>query len=489
MTGIFLRFYNLGKYDFWFDEILSISFASNIDKFNIIDSYIDTPPLFYFLLSFWLRLGNSEFILRLLPFIFGVLSIPAIYLVGRKLFDKKVGLIAAFILAISPFHVYYSQELRTYTLVTFLALMTIYYLIKSLKENKISYWVGFIIFTTLTLYSHNIALFLMIAVNCYFFLFYKKYKVLLRRWLISQFFVFLLYLPWVKIGFEQLLQSKATEALGWIPKGYLFNFIRTFFIFNVGCNAHETTHVLALLLIFTLFLLSIWNIENKEIYLLLCWLFIPIAISIVISKLITWVFLFKTLIYVSSAYYLLISYGLSKIKPNKAFLCFLLLFSILSGLSLKNYYQSIFYSDKYNFYSSVKFNKEIKLAAGYINQNYKKGDIVLHACQATNQPFAYYHNNKLEEKLLFLEHNYRLTIHPSKFYLFHLMLLKKIKFTYINLEGVKNSNYKRIWLVLSTWDNQPDELLKYIEDYFDINYTMVDCKGFKGIKLCLYQTK
>ena len=204
-VGLFLRIYSLGRYDFWYDEVGSITITKELGTKDITNyGYAYDYPLFYLLLSFWLRLGNSEFILRLLPSIFGILCIPAIYFVAKELFNSKVGLIAAFILAISPFHIYYSQELRSYTLVTFLALMAIYYLVRSLKENKISYWVGFIIFMIFGLYTHNVAVFLLIVVNIFFILFYKRYKPLLRRWLISQLLIILFYLPWVKVILEQI---------------------------------------------------------------------------------------------------------------------------------------------------------------------------------------------------------------------------------------------------------------------------------------------
>jgi uncharacterized membrane protein len=483
-VGLLLRLYNLGKYDFWYDEIVSILTAKNIGLGNIVDyGYTSDSPLFCFLLSFWLHFGESEFILRLLPFIFGVLSIPAIYFIGKELFDKKVGLIAAFILAISPFHIYYSQELRTYTLVTFLVLMAIYHLVRSLKENKIYYWASFIVFTILALYSHNIVLFLIIALNLFFPLFYKRYKLPLRIWLIGQFLILLLYLPWLKIIFKQMSYIKVSNILQWVPNDHLSNFIYTFTIFNLGYNSKEIMYLLVTLMFLPLFLFAIWVESKKEqTYMLSCWLFIPIIITMVFSALIFPIYIVRALIYVSTAYYIIIAYGLSKLKPNKVYLCFLLLFSIVSGLSLENYYLNVFYPCNYDLRASFKFNKEIKPASNYIKQSYQKGDIVLHKSKFTYLPFLYYHNNRLEENLLPQDYIKKIFLIHSHF--------RKINITPLNLREIKESNYKRIWLVSFTGnDNQIAPSLKDIKDYLDRNYTMAECKKFVGIIIYLYQRK
>jgi len=495
LIGIALRIYNLGKYNFWWDEILSIEIAKAMTFWNIAYfGYATASPLFYLLLRFWLHLGNSEFILRLLPFIFGVLSIPTIYLVGKELFDKKVGLISAFILAISPFHIYYSQELRTYSLVTFLALITIYYLVRILKKNKIFYWVGFITSTMLILYSHNIALFLMITVNCYFLLFYKKYKILWRNWLISQFIILLLYLPWVKIIFVQIWYAKALGCFQGIPTDYLTNFIQIFRIFNLGYNAKEITHLLIILLFLPLFLFGIWDEEKKEeIYLLLCWLFIPIIMLTIFSNLMFPLYLVRVLIYISPAYYIIIAYGVSRLKLNKIYLYFFLFFSILVGFSLKNHYLNIFPLPELPYRVGVHPRKEFKLASDYINQNYQKGDIIGHTSEATHLPFLYYHKKKLEETI-FVSGHQNLDINHLKLHLFYFKILKEKKILPINInipvniETIKRNSYKRIWLVFSSWENnQTDLALENIKKYLEKNFIIVKTKEFLGITIYLYQ--
>lgn len=111
------------------------------------------PPLYYFLLHYWmLAFGESDVAVRFLSAIFGILGMPMGYLVGRDLFDKEVGLIGAFIIAVSPHNVYYSQEARMYSLLVLLTLLSMYFFILLVRgTNRKACFVGYILSTTLLL--------------------------------------------------------------------------------------------------------------------------------------------------------------------------------------------------------------------------------------------------------------------------------------------------------------------------------------------------
>ena len=80
------------------------------------------PPLYYALLHAWAALlGTGPAALRLLSLVVGVLTIPLLYLVARRMLSTRAALLAALLLTISPLHVYYSQEVRMYGLVALLS--------------------------------------------------------------------------------------------------------------------------------------------------------------------------------------------------------------------------------------------------------------------------------------------------------------------------------------------------------------------------------
>lgn len=115
--GAILRLTRLGYQSEWNDEALSVVIAKGSLN-QILTNQFQTrhPPGYYLLLHFWLTLfGDSDFALRLLSAIAGILSIFVIYLLGKTLFNRKTGLWAATITAIVPYHLFYSQEIRTYS--------------------------------------------------------------------------------------------------------------------------------------------------------------------------------------------------------------------------------------------------------------------------------------------------------------------------------------------------------------------------------------
>ena len=88
---------------------------------------IHTPELnmvlYYTLLREWMHFGQTEFVIRSLSALFGIAAIPAVYRLGRRLFDVPTGLIAAALLATHSFHIRYSQEARAYSLQVFLLIL------------------------------------------------------------------------------------------------------------------------------------------------------------------------------------------------------------------------------------------------------------------------------------------------------------------------------------------------------------------------------
>ena len=88
----------------------------------------------------WLHLGQSEAWVRLPAAVFGIASIPVIYLVARKLVGVGAALASAAILAFSPTHVYYSQEARSYTMTILLVMVSSWFFVRAVEENRERDW-------------------------------------------------------------------------------------------------------------------------------------------------------------------------------------------------------------------------------------------------------------------------------------------------------------------------------------------------------------
>ena len=150
IIGAFLRLYNLGFNSLWLDEASTYSISSQ--SFFAIWQYMAAgefnPPLFYWIEHIMLVFGNSEIILRIVPAIFGILTIPIFYLIGKEFLNDKTGLVLATLAAFSPFLILYSQEARAYSMMLFFVALAFYFY---LKNNQ---WVLFGIASSIAMWVH-----------------------------------------------------------------------------------------------------------------------------------------------------------------------------------------------------------------------------------------------------------------------------------------------------------------------------------------------
>jgi tetratricopeptide (TPR) repeat protein len=164
--GLALRLHALGADSLWIDEIYTVS-ASQMDL-GSIPSFVVTddshPPLLYVMTKLFVGLvGGSEFALRLPAALLGSLSILLTGKVGEFLWGRREGLVGAFLLSVSAYHVQYSQEARHYVLLTFFALFSLASLLAALRTNRKTLWLAFALSTTMNLYLHYFAFFVLPA--------------------------------------------------------------------------------------------------------------------------------------------------------------------------------------------------------------------------------------------------------------------------------------------------------------------------------------
>ena len=160
IAGLLLRFYNLGANSLWLDEASTLMFARQ-SLAGIWESTAGgefNPPLFYWLEHAMLLLGESEFVLRFLPALLGVLTIPVVYFVGKEFKDQNVGLIAAALLAFSPFHIYYSQEARAYAPMLFFFSLALLFYVRANRSDEVRSWALFGLFSAVSFWMHFYAI-------------------------------------------------------------------------------------------------------------------------------------------------------------------------------------------------------------------------------------------------------------------------------------------------------------------------------------------
>ncbi len=139
LIGGFLRVFLLGNKGLWLDETFSVWVANHsvVDMLHWIIRIDQNPPLYYLMLHYWIALnGDTPNDVRLLSVLFGAGTIPIIYLIGKRISGVLMGLVAAVLLALSLFNIYFAQETRMYTLLTFNAAVAIYALVRLLTDSR-----------------------------------------------------------------------------------------------------------------------------------------------------------------------------------------------------------------------------------------------------------------------------------------------------------------------------------------------------------------
>ncbi|MBM4429244.1 MAG: hypothetical protein FJ026_02705 [Chloroflexi bacterium] len=247
-VGAGFRLYNLDTFSIWRDEAQTIFLARHSFPAGILRALMHadvSPPFYYFLLHFWDAVFGSDWGLRFLSVLFGLLAMPSVYAVGRRIFavrpaqagDAEVGLLAALAVALSPHHIVLSRTVRMYTILSLASLLALYFAYRFVStpdgRQKLGsrLWWGLVLSFTFVLYTHNVGVYLILSLNGFFLweiLWRKEARWLFRPWALAQVCVALLYAPWVPMVLQQL-RSQGAVMGPWLPRqSRLGNALRLF---------------------------------------------------------------------------------------------------------------------------------------------------------------------------------------------------------------------------------------------------------------------
>ncbi len=220
LAGLTLRLFHLGAESLWYDETVSVYLGGSPVAELIRHTAGDIhPPGYYLLLRGWLLLtgfgdGRAdpqtfglEFLSAFLSLFFGMLLIALVYALARRVGGGSVALVSAGFVALSPFNVWYSQEVRMYTVDAALGIIVFRSLLDLVEERrKRRAAVIYAVTSALGMYVLYYFAFLLIALNAW------ALVVLLRRkrseltLLLANLGAALLYAPWIPVAFRQATQ-------------------------------------------------------------------------------------------------------------------------------------------------------------------------------------------------------------------------------------------------------------------------------------------
>jgi len=229
-----LRIYRLNYQSFWWDEMYTAArSAMTVGELteNLFEARVHLP-LYFVLLQGWTQIGRSEFIIRYFSVISGVLAVALIFATGRRLNDRKVGLVAAFLLAISPFHIWFSQEARMYSFLALNALAANWFLFRLLRRERRRDWAGYTVAMILTLYSHYLGVLILVAHYVFFSLDYRQNPARFKRWFICGSIAGAVFVVWYAAVF--LISSFTQASISWIAPVNWYEPLVTLFSFSIG---------------------------------------------------------------------------------------------------------------------------------------------------------------------------------------------------------------------------------------------------------------
>jgi mannosyltransferase len=297
--GLALRLGGLGRESLWLDEGFARTLARRPlpELLSSARTGDRNPPLHGVVLHVWIRaFGDSEASLRLPSALCGILSVAALYGVGRRLAGERSAALAALLLAVSPLHVAFAQEARPSSLTALLVLLSMRSFLEVIEGAGWRARVGYGLASTLLLYSHTYGAFFVLAQGLYVGLARRN---ALGRWLGVASAVGLLFLPWLWIEFEQL---RLVRQGFWLVAPTL----RT-----LGASLQAFAGSQGLLALLGLFALAGLLQAPAARGLLLLWLLVPVLVPFGLSHILTPMYHTRYVLGASLPLYLLAGQGLA----------------------------------------------------------------------------------------------------------------------------------------------------------------------------------
>jgi mannosyltransferase len=399
LMGFGVRLYGLTFHSLWLDEAVSVYLAS-FPLAEIFEQGMSlqepNPPLYHLVLHVWMRVfGTGEAAVRLFSALLGTLYVPAIYLLGKRLFSARVALTATFLAALNPFLVWYSQEARMYALVATLTVWSLYCFVRALETPRWYWWVAYAVVNVFSLYTHLYAAFLLPAQLLFLVLFPGRHREALWRGLLAWGVSLLGFAPWLLRAWEV-----SGAAPSWRPSlsllAMLTACLEAFTLRLSPLSGAGLAVVLAVAIVFVLgglFLPYVrdaaqeargWRRLNwRPNVFLAIFLLIPLLLAYLLSYR-QQIFTVYYLIVIVAPFILALAAGVDKIVSRSKAAGLISLLLILGFFS---------YGLRFNW--SVEYRKEEwRAAARYVEGHEEAGDAILCHVEYARIPFSYYYQGE-----------------------------------------------------------------------------------------------
>lgn len=367
----------------WLDEGYSLAVAHHSLGFimSFISHYDLHPPLYYLLLHLFEQLiGFGPIQARLLSVLAGIGAILALYMVTVVLLGRLTAVCAAFLLAISPVVVWYSDEARMYMLAGCFVLAAFAFLLRAIRHHRGGFWAGYVVFAVLALYTDYSAVYPLAGAFIYSLLLVIAGRIPSRVWLVAHVVAAVLLLPVLRILSIQVLNL---NQVAFIPRPTPAT-VGASLVKLISLHAGETALVAVIgIALAVLGLMSIWQDKQRDgdlhpLLFVVCISLAPIIVPLAISA-VHPVFLTRTIM--SAAFGLLIIFaaGIAMVLRRSRVLG-LLAFIPLLAVNAQSLHAA----------AATTLNENWRAAARFVESQALPGDALLFDPEYGQLPFDVY---------------------------------------------------------------------------------------------------
>lgn len=378
----------------WRDEVDAILFASRRlpDLLHTFVQAGQNGPLYFLVLRPWLHVaGQSEFSLRFLSVVFGVLTVPMVYRLGRRLFASlpSAAVLAALLAATAPYLIWYSQEGKMYALVTFLILVAMDRYLAALKQGGWPRWLAYVLITTAAFYVHLIAALIIPAQMLVFGIVGQRDgRWRWKPWLASMIVLTVPYLPLLIWQLPLLLQLSQT-GYRFVPLNDVLLSLLT--SYSLGVIPSMTRWALLPFVALLLAIVPMMVVAPRwraSLAILLCWLLVPV-LGFFLVTLVRPMYTARYLIFVLPAGLLLLAFALVAIGRRSRLIAGLLLVFLLVADGWALYLQA-----------TTLLKADFRAATRYVSRQLGGQDLVLFQIPHGRFSFDYYFEPAQEQDVV-----------------------------------------------------------------------------------------
>jgi len=375
LIAAILRLYKLDFQSLWLDEIHTMNESNPSLSFSEVYTSImvgeQMPPLYYYLLHFLFKIfGYTSITARLFSVFISLTNLLAIYLLGKELINKRVGIIASALLCFNYFDILYSQEARPYELLMLVTIFSFLRIVKFIKSPNTINAAFYGISLGLMLLTHFFGLFVLLSQIAILFGFFiktdkkDKGKFFLNS-LIAGVIAIICFIPTIDI-FIKVTQIKEF----WITPTTIETIKQIFKDFSGNSDFILFLGIIAMFYFMFFFIMQKSSSKNEYFFsgiILLLWVVLVLGVPIVRSYLVVPMIISRYFITILPALILMIAIAINACKTYKIGMSFLIIFLVASS------YEIMFHS---HYYTAIR-KEQFRESTTFIKENYNNHEPIV----------------------------------------------------------------------------------------------------------------